>query len=162
MFRHLTSYDWFLIGKFGAIGIVALSGWLARQRWLPHRHDGYVSVSGYVHACGRCGKLPPGAYRAGFHGMEPGVPQEYQDAIAAHNLRVLAGREVPSPDWLDKATAIQDAYRAGYELSSSNQSEDDDWVPCPSCGRPDVAVHTMRDGECIRCWLIHHDGQEAS
>jgi len=30
------------------------------------------------------------------------------------------------------------------------------WAECPSCGREDVAVHTMRDGECIRCWNIHN------
>src|SRR5690349_8766789 len=96
MHGYLDHLFWYSVIKYGAVGLILGAGWLSRQRWLPHRHDGYVSIGGYVHACGRCGKLPAGAYRTGFHGMEPELPQSYLDAIAQHNLRTLSGTR-PAP-----------------------------------------------------------------
>ncbi len=66
-------------------GIVILgASWLACQPWFPHRHTGYVSVSGYVHKCSRCGRLPAGAVRAGFYGTDPSSPEARRyDALLA-------------------------------------------------------------------------------
>lgn len=69
MHEYLETIFWFNVGKYGAVLIILGGGWLLRQKWLPHRHDGYVSISGYVHKCSRCGRLPAGAYHAGFRGM---------------------------------------------------------------------------------------------
>lgn len=66
----MSTYLWFQLGSYGAVAVCAGIGWLSRQAWRPHRHDGYVSVSGYAWACATCGKLPDGAYHAGPHGME--------------------------------------------------------------------------------------------
>lgn len=71
MHVHLTAYEWYLIDRYSGLAILAGAAWLSRQAWLPHRHTGYVSVGGYVRACRRCGRLPAGTLRTGFHGTEP-------------------------------------------------------------------------------------------
>ena len=71
----MSSVLWFEIGRCGAIAAFLGIGWLTRQKWFPHRHDGYVSVSGYVHTCAVCGKLPAGAVRAGAYGTNPESPE---------------------------------------------------------------------------------------
>lgn len=83
----LSSLFWFNVGKYGVIALLLSMNWLSRQHWLPHRHTGYVSVSGYVHKCSRCGRLPAGAYRAGFHGMEPELPASYTEALRHYSSK---------------------------------------------------------------------------
>jgi len=81
MHGYLDHLFWYSLGKYAGIGLILGAGWLSRQRRLPHRHGGYVSAGGYVHACARCGKLPAGAYRKGPYGTEPELPQSYLDAV---------------------------------------------------------------------------------
>lgn len=97
MHDYLTSLFWWNAGKYG--GILAILGisWLARQTWLPHRHDGYVSMSGYVRKCTRCGKLPEitdpvacsrcGDVRGG--GNRPGTPRDLCPACYIAELDIV-------------------------------------------------------------------------
>ena len=68
MHIHLGSGEWYLVGRYGGLALMAGAAWLSRRPWFPHRHTGYVALAGYVWPCRRCGKLPGGAYRAGAHG----------------------------------------------------------------------------------------------
>ena len=91
MHDYLTTLFWFNVGKYGGALIIAGVIWLVNRRWFPHRHDGYVSINGYVHACGRCGQLPAGAVRKGFYGTDPDSPEARRyDELAANGFR--AGR----------------------------------------------------------------------
>lgn len=166
MHDYLNQLFWFNVGKFGAVLVIAGASWLSTRRWLPHRHSGYVTMNGYVRGCRRCGKLPAGAYHAGFRGMIG--PDGYdrdgydRDGYDKHGY----DRDGHTPEY---AYALRSAMDAGFAIGSSQsvadwnlrmlagQPESDDWVTCPSCGREDVAARTMRDGECIRCWTIHNE-----
>lgn len=73
MIRHILSSNeaaW-LIGRYGGLILILGILKLKNQPWFPHRHDGYISYGGYVHACSQCKRLPDGAYRAGFNGTTP-------------------------------------------------------------------------------------------
>jgi hypothetical protein len=55
---HLQWWEWYSIGKYGGIAVLAGAGWLSRQKWMPHRHDGYVGWSGKITGCSVCGRKP--------------------------------------------------------------------------------------------------------
>jgi hypothetical protein len=73
MIMHIpmTSYDWWLVGRYGGALVIAGALWLTRQRWFPHRHDGWMTLSGHVHKCSHCGKLPAGANSTPWYLDEP-------------------------------------------------------------------------------------------
>lgn len=54
----LRFWAWYEIGRFGLVAILAGAGWLSRQKWIPHKHTGYVSMSGQAIGCYTCGKKP--------------------------------------------------------------------------------------------------------
>lgn len=108
----MKTWEWFLIGRYGGLAVIMGASWLYSRKWIPHKHTGYVSMSGHVWGCRRCGKKPETA-QCELHG------------------RYMAGTNCPM------------CPPPGY-------------ARCYSCGRDDVAIHTMRDGICIRCWLIMH------
>lgn len=64
---HYLGYGSYYAGYYGTAVVLAVAFRLRPH--LPHRHTGYVSIGGYVHACSVCGKLPEGATRTGFNGM---------------------------------------------------------------------------------------------
>ena len=61
---HMTAYAWYLTGRYGAIAVLAVTGWVSRRPWFPHRHTGYLTGSGldsYRSSGSVCGvALPPG------------------------------------------------------------------------------------------------------
>lgn len=127
MHPHMTTYEWWLVGRYGAVAILAGAGWLTRQSWLPHRHDGYVSMNGYVHACGRCGRLPAGAYRTGFDGSlgPDGYDRDGYDKDGFNHDGL--NRDGHDRAYVtDYATAIERAYRLGYYLPATDDGKDGD------------------------------------
>jgi hypothetical protein len=48
---------WWLAGRCG--GVLLMVGYLRLRPHLPHRHNGYTSMSGHVWPCRRCGKSAP-------------------------------------------------------------------------------------------------------
>lgn len=92
MHHYMSMLFWWNVGKYGAIGAFLAGGWLVRRRWFPHKHDGYVSLNGYVHACSRCSRLPAGAIRTGFYGMNPDSPEAQRyDALKKARLEKADG-----------------------------------------------------------------------
>ena len=157
----LTTYDWWLIGRYGGTAVLAGVFWLMRQRWLPHHHDGYVSLGGYVHACGRCGRLPDGAYRTGFRGTigPDGYDRDGYDKDGYD-------RDGLNRDGHDRDT-LSRAFWAGYARRSHQDMDlcqadplSPEWVTCPDCGRDDVAAHTMTNGRCARCTAIRAEDSQ--
>ena len=125
MHLHMTPYEWWLVGRYSAVALLGGAGWLSRQRWLPHRHDGYVSMNGYVHACGRCGRLPAGAYRTGFGGTigPDGYDSEGydKDGFNRDGLNRAGHDRAYVTDYAD---AIERAFRLGYNPHGADDRED--------------------------------------
>jgi hypothetical protein len=128
MHDYLSTLFWWNAGKYAALGVWAGAAWLTRQTWLPHRHDGYVSMNGYVRKCTRCGRLPAGAVRAGFYGTEPDSPaaRRYDEIERAYE----ADHAAPA----NGAAATERRYCencGGYCPSDdSNERNHDDSEPC--------------------------------
>lgn len=121
MHLHMTPYEWWLVGRYGAVALLGGASWLSRQRWLPHRHDGYVSMNGYVHACGQCGRLPADAYRTGFGGtIDPdGYDRDGYDKDGFN--RDGLNRTGHDRTYVN---AIERAFRLGYKLPGADDRED--------------------------------------
>jgi DNA-directed RNA polymerase subunit RPC12/RpoP len=133
---HLDAYQWWLIGRYGAAVVFAGVAWLSRQSWLPHRHDGYVAASGYVHTCSRCSALPAID--------DPVTCPRCGDVRSRPAAWAVTGYET-------------DHCAACYLAVIGNADEETEWVTCPRCGREDVAAHTMAGGQCARCNLIDRE-----
>lgn len=165
MHFHLDNEMWWLAGRYGGALVIGGALWLCRQHWFPHRHDGYVSVSGYVRKCSHCSRLPAGAVRAGFYGTDPGSPEarrydallnsDQSETRSAHDCRDSDDipDDIGSPD--ENPVTIARAARRPYAPAYDAFDQIVQWGDCPSCGREDMPMH-MRDGECIRCWAIHN------
>jgi hypothetical protein len=69
----LRSLGWTYAGYFG--GVLAIAVFCKVRPRLPHRHDGYVSINGYVWNCAVCDKPPAGL---------DAQLAEVRDYIAAH------------------------------------------------------------------------------
>jgi hypothetical protein len=54
----MDAYMWYMIGYYGGGVLLLGARWLARRRGFPHRHDGYVAMSGHAWPCSQCGRLP--------------------------------------------------------------------------------------------------------
>ena len=100
MHDYLVFQFWYNVGKFGAIAVLVTASWLTRQKWWPHKHTGYVALSGRRVPCRRCGRRPAittctrceHAYQADGRACPwcgPGQP----NLIAAHNLAMLTGSD---------------------------------------------------------------------
>lgn len=132
MHNYLSTLFWWNVGKYGGILAVLGVSWLSRQRWLPHRHDGYVAMSGYVRKCSRCGRLP-----------------EIPDPVTCPSCGDVRGSD-KGWSWEAARDRTTDLCPACYLAELDTPTA----YSCAACGRDDVAEHTMRDGMCARCRMV--------